>query len=207
VLIVGAKTFAKPAINHKSRSKKIMGKKAKIVLIGLLATVTGVGAAFGIVAQTTRGNDSDRKDEKATYRSSVQVQDDPNEREETNEANETSEENEADEQGEKGEKAEANEADEANEAAETDAEDQAENAESARLQSLARITPEQAKSAALAQVSGTLKKVELENEDGNVVYGVEIQTADGGDRDVKVDAGNGQVLHTETGEENDGEND
>ncbi len=181
-----------------------MGKKAKIVLIGLLATVTGVGAAFGIVAQTTRGNDSDKKDEKATYRSSVQVQDDPNEREEADEANKTSEENEA---GEQGEKAEANEVDETNETAETDAENQAEFAESARLQSMARITPEQAKSAALAKFGGTVKKVELENEDGNVVYGVEIQIADGGERDVKVDAGNGQVLHTETGAENDGEND
>ena len=178
-----------------------MGKKVKIVLVGLLATVTGVGAAFGIVAQTTRGNDSDKKDEKATYRSSVQVQDDPNEREEADEANETSEANEA---GEQGEKAEANEA---NETADTDAEDQAEIAESARLQSMARITPEQAKSAALAQVSGTVKKVELENEDGNVVYGVEIKTADGGERDVKVDAGNGQVLHSETSAENDGESD
>lgn len=182
-----------------------MDKKLKTISIGLLAIVTGVGAAFGIVAQTTRSNNSDKKDEKAAYRSSVQVQDDPNEREESNEANETSEENEADEQGEKSEKAEANEADETDETADTNAEDQAENAESTRLQSLARITPEQAKAAALAKFNGTVSKVELENEDGNVVYGVEIQTADG-DRDVKVDAGSGQVLHSESSAENDGEN-
>jgi len=39
--------------------------------------------------------------------------------------------------------------------------------------------------AALAQVPGTVKKVELENEDGNVVYGVEINTAKG-ESDVKL---------------------
>ena len=64
------------------------------------------------------------------------------------------------------------------------------------MKSLARITPEQAQAAALAQVPGTVKKVELENEDGNVVYGVEIKTADG-ESNVKVDAGDGRVLHVE----------
>ncbi len=180
-----------------------MSKKVKAILIGLLAMITATGAAFGIVAQTRGGGE---KDEKATYKSSVQVQDNLNESKEANEQGETSEENEANEQGEKAESNEANEADEADETAETGAENQAENVESTRLQSLAKITPEQAKSAALAQVSGTVKKVELENEDGNVVYGVEIQTADG-DREVKVDASNGQVLHTETSVENDGEKD
>jgi len=63
-------------------------------------------------------------------------------------------------------------------------------------------TPEQASAAALAQVPGTVKKVELENEDGNVVYGVEIKTANG-ESDVKVDAGDGRVLHVEKdGEDN-----
>jgi uncharacterized membrane protein YkoI len=83
-----------------------------------------------------------------------------------------------------------------------EAEDKAESAESERLKSLARITPEQASAAALAQVPGTVKKVELENENGNVVYGVEIKTADG-ESDVKVDAGDGRVLHVEKdGEDN-----
>ena len=68
-----------------------------------------------------------------------------------------------------------------------EAEDKAEGAERESLKSLARITPEQARAAALAQVPGTVKKVELENEDGNVVYGVEIKTANG-ESDVKVDA-------------------
>lgn len=176
-----------------------MNKKVKAIFIGLLAVITAGGGAFGILAQT-RG---DEKDEKTTYRSSVQTQDNKNESEEANEQDETSEENEA---GEQGENAEANEADEADETAGNDTENQAENAESSHLQSLAKITPEQATSAALAQVSGTVKKVELENEDGNVVYGIEIQNADGG-HDVKVDAGNGKVLQVEKGEENDDESD
>jgi uncharacterized membrane protein YkoI len=65
-------------------------------------------------------------------------------------------------------------------------------AEAATLQAAAKISPDQAKQAALA-VPGTAGKVELENENGNVVYGVEV-TANGTTTDVKVDAGNGSVL-------------
>ncbi len=178
-----------------------MTKKIKAVLAGFLGVAIAGGAAFAISAQT--GRENDKKDEKTVYGSSVQVADDKNEQEEAGEAKENFDENESAEANEQGEQ---NEADEAVEnSAET--ENKAETAESANLEKSARITPEQAKSAALAQVAGTVRKVELENEDGNVVYGVAIKTANGGERDVKVDAGNGQVLHTESGEENDGEND
>jgi uncharacterized membrane protein YkoI len=70
-------------------------------------------------------------------------------------------------------------------------------AEAAALQAAAKISPEQAKQAALAAVPGTAGKVELENENGNVVYGVEV-TANGTTTDVKVDAGNASVLAQET---------
>jgi hypothetical protein len=66
-------------------------------------------------------------------------------------------------------------------------------AEAAALQAAATISPDQAKQAALAAVPGTAGKVELESENGNVVYGVEV-TANGTTTDVKVDAGNGSVL-------------
>ena len=66
-------------------------------------------------------------------------------------------------------------------------------AETAKLQSLAKITRQQAIHAALLKVKGTLVNAELENEDGNVVYGVEVKTSSG-IADVKVDAGNGKVL-------------
>ncbi|HHW42414.1 peptidase [Desulfofundulus thermobenzoicus] len=78
-----------------------------------------------------------------------------------------------------------------------------EAAENASLQSLAKISAEQAKSSALKAVAGKVTGVSLDNENGNVVYSVEIQTAKGL-TDVKVDAGNGQVLAQETGEDDHG---
>ena len=80
-----------------------------------------------------------------------------------------------------------------------------EGSESAALQPLAKVTPEQAKAAALAAVPGTANNVELENENGNVVYGVEVTDASGNTTDVKVDAGNGTVLAKEA-DQNDGGN-
>lgn len=70
-------------------------------------------------------------------------------------------------------------------------------AEGAALAAAAKITPDAAKAAALAAVPGTAGKVELENENGNVVFGVEVTTAGGSRVDVKVDAGNGKVLAQE----------
>ena len=169
---------------------KKLTSKVKLMMGALLAVViAGAGVALTAVAQGERND----QEQKATYHSSVQVQDAKNEREEAGEAG-GAEENEA---------AEANEANESKESKKgEEAEDKAEGAESERLKSLARITPEQASAAALAQVPGTVKKVELENEDGNVVYGVEIKTANG-ESDVKVDAGDGRVLHVEKdGEDN-----
>ena len=75
----------------------------------------------------------------------------------------------------------------------------------AALAALAKITPDQAKAAALAAVPGNAGQVELENEDGNVVFGVEVTTSAGKVIDVKVDAGNGKVLAQEAddGDESD----
>ncbi len=169
--------------------KKLIGSKKWMMVALLAVSLAGAGIALTAVAQGGRYE----QEGKAKYRSSVQVQDDKNEREESEEA-EGSEENEV---------AETNEANESNEGKRgEEAEDKAEGAESERLKSLARITPEQASAAALAQVRGTVVKVELENENGNVVYGVVIKTADG-ESDVKVDAGDGRVLHVEKDGEND----
>jgi uncharacterized membrane protein YkoI len=68
------------------------------------------------------------------------------------------------------------------------------------LQPLAKITPDQAKQAALAAVPGTVNKVDLGNENGSVVYDVEI-TANGTTTDVKVDAGNGKILGQDSGQD------
>ncbi|MBC7343013.1 MAG: PepSY domain-containing protein [Clostridia bacterium] len=85
-------------------------------------------------------------------------------------------------------------------------EKQNEAAESQALQAKAKITADAAKSAALKAVPGTVKKVSLDNENGNVVYSVEIQTASGV-VDVKVDAGNGKVLAQDRDNSEDNEKD
>lgn len=65
------------------------------------------------------------------------------------------------------------------------------------LAKLAKIPAAQATQAAQAAVSGTVKQSELENENGCLVYSVDIQSADGKFHDVKVDAGTGTVVHQE----------
>jgi uncharacterized membrane protein YkoI len=69
-----------------------------------------------------------------------------------------------------------------------------EAAESKQLEGLAKIDQAAAEKAALAAVPGTVKAVELGNENGFVVWEVEVQGSDGTLKEVKVDAGNGQVL-------------
>ncbi|MEG3843753.1 PepSY domain-containing protein [Microcoleus sp. herbarium14] len=64
---------------------------------------------------------------------------------------------------------------------------------SSRLQSLAKITPEQARSAAEAAKGDTANSVKLENEDGNVVYSVAICQ-----EEISVDVGNGKILQTQS---------
>ncbi len=59
------------------------------------------------------------------------------------------------------------------------------------------ITEEQAKQTALASVKdGVFKSIELEDEDGVIVYGVEIQSGTN-TYDVKVDANTGSVVKTD----------
>ena len=70
--------------------------------------------------------------------------------------------------------------------------DAKEKQESARLQSLSKITPEQAQQSAEKAVGGKASRIKLENEDGDLIYSVLI-----GENDVKVDAGNAQVLYIE----------
>jgi uncharacterized membrane protein YkoI len=69
--------------------------------------------------------------------------------------------------------------------------------EAARLASLAKIDVTQATAAAVGKVPGTPVKAVLDNENGNLVYSVEIKTASNEVKDVKVDAGNGAVLLVE----------
>ena len=83
-----------------------------------------------------------------------------------------------------------------------------ESAEAARLASLAKIDAGHATAAAVGHVPGTALRTALENEDGNVVYEVQIKTAAGQIHEVKVDAGTGAVLHVDAADDDgDGEED
>ncbi len=64
--------------------------------------------------------------------------------------------------------------------------------EAKQLAPLAKISEAQAKAAAEKSAGGTATSVKLESENGNVVYAVTVGT-----KEVKVDAGNGAILHTE----------
>lgn len=70
--------------------------------------------------------------------------------------------------------------------------------ESAALASLATVTPQEAEAAAVAAVPGTAGPAQLENENGYVVYGVEVTAADGSIIEVTIDAGTGDVLGQES---------
>jgi uncharacterized membrane protein YkoI len=62
----------------------------------------------------------------------------------------------------------------------------------------AKISLQQAINAALSRENGTLQRVELQNEDGFLVYNVELVSADKKLHEVKVDAGNGSILRVDS---------
>lgn len=154
-------------------------RRALVAMFAALALV--LGGSLGLVARgqaQATGTSQAQTEQDTPYKSSIQVPNDDRDEDED------SEDSDSDERAGK----EADERDEAT--------SPKEQAEAARYQKLARITADQARSAALAAVPGTATSVELENEDGNLVYGVSVKTS-AGERDVKVDAGNGKVLHIE----------
>jgi uncharacterized membrane protein YkoI len=85
-------------------------------------------------------------------------------------------------------------------AAATDTTSTPASSEASALQATAKVTPAAAGQAALAALPGTVNEVELDNENGTVVYSVEV--ADHGTTtDVKVDPGTGKVLAQESSED------
>jgi uncharacterized membrane protein YkoI len=72
---------------------------------------------------------------------------------------------------------------------------------------MAKISMDQAVQQALASVQGQVLKTELEDENGFLVYGVEVVTADKAIVDVKVDAGSGKVLAMERDKADDEDHD
>ncbi len=79
-----------------------------------------------------------------------------------------------------------------------------ENATEQQLATLAKISPDQAKASALKDptvAGGTVTSVSIDNENGNLVYSVQIIKGSTS-YDVKVDAGTGNILFIEQGIEN-----
>lgn len=74
---------------------------------------------------------------------------------------------------------------------------------------LAKISSSDAVKAAIEKVPGDVLSIALENEDGSLVYAVEVVNSQTGLHEVNVDAGNGKILsnqtkdhsHRESGEE------
>jgi uncharacterized membrane protein YkoI len=72
------------------------------------------------------------------------------------------------------------------------------------LQKLANIDKAAAEQAALKAVPGTVHEAELETSDnGYVVYDIEVAGKDSNNHEVKVDAGNGEILHQDLEDEAD----
>lgn len=84
----------------------------------------------------------------------------------------------------------------------TEKEQDNEQAEAAQLAVKAKIDAQAAQERALAAHPRSLvKKVELGNENGFLVYEVQLQDQSNQQLEVKVDAGNGQILATESDQE------
>ena len=79
---------------------------------------------------------------------------------------------------------------------------ESEQEESARLSDKAEVSEQDAKAAALAAVGGgTVTDSELGNENGSLIWEIEVTKTDGSQVEVKVDAGNGTVLAQEAEDE------
>ena len=78
------------------------------------------------------------------------------------------------------------------------AEGPSEKDESAALTALAKVSETDARTAALAKFPGaTVQKATLEDENGSVVWAIELTDATKANQEVKVDAGNGAILAVE----------
>ena len=83
----------------------------------------------------------------------------------------------------------------------TQAQEANEDQSQAELVKQAKITEEAATKTALEKVPGTVQAVELEDEDGTIVYGFEIVAKDGSQQEVKIDAQTGKVAKVEADHE------
>jgi len=65
----------------------------------------------------------------------------------------------------------------------------------------AKLSIEQSMVKALSEVQGTILKAELDNENGFLIYSIEVMKVDKNIMDVKIDAGSGEILFVEENDE------
>ncbi len=150
--------------------------KRKLIAGAAAATILTLGGGAALAAQqapATTDNETRQEQQDPSYKGSVKAPGDKA-------GNEAAE----------GKEGKGNEA----------AEKKQEAAESQQLQGLAKVDQAAAEKAALGAVPGTVKDAELGNENGYVVWDVEVAGQGGKATDVKIDAGNGKVLAQEAGD-------
>ena len=76
-----------------------------------------------------------------------------------------------------------------------------------RYQQEINVTEQESKEIALERIPGTVEEVELEDEDGHVVYEVELKSENGDEHEVIIDAQTGDILVVESDDDNDDNND
>lgn len=69
------------------------------------------------------------------------------------------------------------------------------------------LTAQDAIEIALKEVPGTVEEVELEDEDGKLVFEIEIVSTDGTETEVEIDAMSGDVLEIESDDDEDDDED
>ena len=144
-------------------------RTSRKVVTGLAVVAVATGVALGTGSAVGSGSASGGDEDSSSITSSVTAPVESEESQDETEANEGAEEDEAAEQA-------------------------AEDAEQRTLLSLATVDAVAARTAALSAVGGSVTETDLENEDGNVVWKVEIRDHAGLETTVYVDAGNAKVL-------------
>ena len=167
--------------NDKENDMKSPVKKTIVTgaIVAVLA-LSGAGAAVAATTLSAPAGASDTAEHDSSFVGSVKA---PAETKDANEAAEGPE-------------------DAATEAADDAAEKADDAAEAAALTALAKITPDQASAAASKAVAGKAGIATLDEENGFVVYEVDVTAADGTITEVTIDAGNGSVLAQEKGDAN-----
>lgn len=154
----------------------IYKKLAAILSVALISGLGIFGISNAVGAQTQR-DDSKQEDKRQEKRDRDENKDGTKENESREKQDGNSEDSDIDEQEE------------------TEVDEQAEQA---GLVGQATVSRDLARGVALQNVPGEVVKIELEDEDGSVVWGFEIRRPDGAIADVKVDAKTGNFVKAET---------